>query len=452
MGLRIKLLKNTLGIIGFGMVIALSFFIISDVEKTFVAPRHTTVVQVAEYIAAPTPAPLIRYPAMPEPVYDDDMYEDEHEVMDEGNPLPKWLHIGLDNYTNGGEDASPLSNEDLAVWLRQGEGGVAFGDAWFVPSLRPRGVTDEEILNASYTLVRRWSQAGKLYDLIELAHEDTRAFKQDFSAYIAALTGEAAGLDMHIMYHGGDFEVLSSNGSYIFMDDGHLWTQERIISFVEYMDAAIEFVRYRFTMGNTDNIRVTLYPFGVVNIPDAIAEMADAFEWDAPNVNFVSGDEITLAGTARFGPWAISHEVAHILLFREFPMYRPPIWVCEGMAMLGEMLFRDEFEGTRPYRVNVPLVSNIDNLARRGDGHTLPLDDGYEDFGRNSWTYDDAGSFVLYLYRRFGIEALLQMFTSDNYSQFDMAHDIFGRELEELMNSWREFLWPDGEPDGWWIR
>jgi len=31
-----------------------------------------------------------------------------------------------------------------------------------------------------------------------------------------------------------------------------------------------------------------------------------------------------------------------------------------------------------------------------------------------------------------------------------MAQQLFDMELEELIYSWRGFLWPDGEPAGWW--
>ncbi|MCL2377858.1 MAG: hypothetical protein FWC77_01895 [Defluviitaleaceae bacterium] len=547
MGIRIKLIKNTLGIIGFGMVIVLSFFIISDVEKTLNIGYGASIIPVV-YVDMPEPLfPVYAQPAMPRPpavpepvpriniiategyfaqngypltafvmlgeqelsfhlaedVNADDALITIHSIMEvfdmayeafagryfyeyflvagSGNisarrinynlanpfhgtltylyfaqsqsyPLPKWLCMGLENYLMGSGNALPLSNEDLAEWLGQDAGGVPFGDAWLVSSLSPVGVTYGEILNAAYTLVRRWSQAGELYNIVRLAQADTRAFAAYLNDYIGLLTGCDDVLAMHFLYKFGAFDVMAEHGEYRFVIDGYVWTLARIVNLIEYMDAAIGFVSYRFAMGNTDSIRVTLYPFGAGNVPDAIAEMADMFDWEANSVNFVSGDKITLAGVARFGPWAISHEVAHILLFREFPEYRPPTWVCEGMAVLGEILFRDAFEGIRPYRFSVPMLSNIDALSRSGAGHTLPLFYGEAGFGRNSWTYDDAGSFVLYLYNNYGIEALLEMFRTDNYSQFDRAVEIFGKGLEELMYSWREFLWPNGEPADWWSR
>jgi len=367
-------------------------------------------------------------------------------------PLPKWLCIGLKNYLIAGSGAVPFSNEDLAVWLNQSEGSPSFGDAWLIPSLGPRAVTYDEISNAAYTLVKRWFQAGELYEFVRLAQTDTRAFAAYFNAYIAELAGSETVSDVHFLYRFGDFKAVTGHGSYIFVCDGYTWALSRVLLFIEYMDAAIEFVSYRFTIGNTENIRVNLYPFGVINVPYAIAEMAEMFGWEAPEVNFVSNDEITLAGTARFGTWAMSHEVTHMLLFRAFPEYHPPTWIVEGMAVLGELLFRDVFTGVRPYRFNVPTLANIDMLARNGNGHILPFFCDEINFGRNSWTYDDAGSFVLYLYNNFGIEALLKMYRSDNYSQFDKAVEIFERELDELIYSWRGFLWPNSEPADWWSR
>jgi len=365
--------------------------------------------------------------------------------------LPMWLCMGIESYLTAG-GAAPLSNEDLVGWLSQGTAGLPFGDAWLVDSFKPRGMTREEIADAAYTIVRRWSIAGGLGDMVRLAQSDTRAFATVFNAYIAELTACETVSPLHVLYKFGDFKVVTAYSGYVFVDDGYAWGWPRVLIFIEYMDAAIKYVSYRFAIDYVNNIQVTLYPFGVTDIPDAIAEMAYMFGWDAPEVNFVSSDAITLAGTARFGTWAMSHEVAHILLFRMFPDYDPTTWMSEGMAVLGELLFRGAFTGVRPYRFNVPTMSNIDMMSRGGGGHVLPFFDDEYAFGRNSWTYEDAGSFVLYLYNNFGIEALLEMYRSDNYSQFDMAVEIFGKELEELMYSWRSFLWPGGEPAGWWTR
>jgi len=126
--------------------------------------------------------------------------------------------------------------------------------------------------------------------------------------------------------------------------------------------------------------------------------------------------------------------------------------MSEGMAVLGELLFRDAFEGAKPYRFTVPRLSNIDAMSRNGGGHSLPFFYGEATFGRENWTYDDAGSFVLYLYNNFGIEALLKMYKSDNCSQFEMALEIFGQELDELIYRWRRSLWSGNEPVGWWSR
>jgi len=89
-------------------------------------------------------------------------------------------------------------------------------------------------------------------------------------------------------------------------------------------------------------------------------------------------------------------------------------------------------------------------LARNSSGHLLPLLDNEYMFGRDRWTYDEAGSFTFYLYNRFGMEYLLALYLSDNYNQLEIAYDIFGIELTDLMYSWRGFLWPSGEPEDWW--
>ena len=550
MEFRKKSLKNFFGLVGFSVVIVLSFFIISDIEKTYTLWYSTELVSAAveetpmpPALSAPPVQALLqapRPPAVVEPLPRVNILDAEYHLASKGypltafvefgegqlrfhmaegvdvglaqltivsimevfdaayelfpggyfydyflvadcgnipnrrisysfaeapcrvaivylyfarqHPLPMWLCMGLENYIMGGGNASPLSNEDLAMWLGQGAGVASFGDAWLVPLMGPRDITQDDMRNAAYTLVRQWSQAGELYDIVRLAQGDMRAFAAYFGAYTERLVGSDAGSDLYFLYRFGSFEVITALGNYVFVNDSHVWTWATVSSYVGYMDAAIEFVRYRFLISNTDSVRVTLYPFDVANIPDAIAEMAYMFEWDALDVNFVSGDEVTLVNVSRFGPWAISHEVAHILLFREFGWHRPSAWLCEGMAMLGEMLFRDDFEGARPYRFTVPLLTNIDAMSRGGRGHILPFLGDDTTFGRDSWTYDDAGSFVLYLYNGYGIEALLEMFRSDSYSQLDMAVEIFGRELDELMYNWREFLWPNGEPAGWWGR
>ncbi|MCL2404233.1 MAG: hypothetical protein FWC92_01670 [Defluviitaleaceae bacterium] len=544
MEFHLKSLKNIFGIAVFCAVIVLSFFIISDIEKTFTLWYSTGVVPVAyddmtghtatvqSFPPAPRPPAIIEplprimihdaedyfaYKGYPLTAYVEfgndrlrfhlsrdvdigyaqltishiiEVFDTIHEsftghfcdfyiVADSSDlpnrrvnyklatafvsggitylffvgqyPIPVWLSVGLENYLMGG-DVPPLSNECLAIWLQQGTGGPPHGDAWFMSSLRQSDITHDEILAAAYTIVRRWSQAGELYDFVRLAQTDTRAFGVAFSEYISQLTGQDAAMGMHVLYKFGNFAVVTPYGSYTFIGDGYVWTWARVLSFTAYMDAAIDYVSYRFFVNNSDGISVTLYPFGASTIPYAIAEMAYTFGWDIADINFVADDKITLAGTARFGTWAMSHEVAHILLFREFIGYHPASWMVEGMAVLGELLFRDSFEGVKPYRFNAPLLSNIDAKARHGNGHVLPFFCDEETFGRASWTYDDAGSFVLYLYNNYGIEALLEMYRSDNYSQFDMAIEIFGKELSDLIYNWRMFLWPNGEPTGWWSR
>lgn len=535
--------KNIVGIIGFSMVIVLSFFIISDVEKTHSIWHNPGLTQVVyedtptPYMHAVLPAPrpsavighlprimmleateYFAYKGYPitavvelgrhslnfhvaegislgcaqlaiDSIMEifDALYEafpaqhfwDFYLVTDDGSipsrrinynfakapdsgvitymyfvgryPIPMWLSMGLENYMMGGEIA-PLSNECLAAWLAHDAEGIPVGDAWLLPAIGPGGAYEGDFLNAAYTIVRRWSHTGELYDRVRLAQADNRVFLADFNAYVTEFTGNPALSDVHVLYRFGDFEVVTEHGSYIFVNGGYIWTWPRVLSFIEYMDAAINYVSTRFDISHTDNIRVTLYPFGVSNIPSVIKEMAEMFGWNALEVNFVANDKITLAGTARFGTWAMSHEVTHLLLFREFANYHPATWMVEGMAVLGELLFRESFEGTKTYRFNAPLLSNIDDKSRNGTGHTLPFLYGEETFGRETWTYDDAGSFVLYLYNNYGIDALMAMYRSDNNSQFDMALEIFGKELEELIYSWREFLWPNGEPAGWWSR
>jgi len=341
-----------------------------------------------------------------------------------------------------------LTRDQLALMLNATEGTAPFGDAWLIPEMKPSdslfGLND-----ISYSLVRGWSDAQLLAEFVQLAQTDIHSFRLRFGEYVNALTNS----NQHqwlILYQGSNLKVLTNQGSYIFVCDGHRWTWPRVDSFVQYMDSATEFIRKYFHITNTDSIRVNLYPFGVINIPASIAEIADAFGWDASDVNFVAYDEITLAGTSSHGTWAMSHEVAHLLLFREFPHYHPHTWLVEGMAVLGELLFRDSFEGYMNYRFTVPTLANINTLARNATGHSLPLYYGEYTFGNYRWTYDQVGSFMLYLYNRFGIEALLELYQSDNYSQFEIAYDLFSISLADLINSWRGFLWPEGEPEGWW--
>jgi len=364
-------------------------------------------------------------------------------------PLPWWLCIGLEHYLQSNEEVSLLTVEELTATLRPQSNAMPFGDAWFIPALAPRNPSGD-IGDIGYTLVKSWSQADVLYDMIREAQTDAYRFILSFNEYKNGLLQSSDLPATQVLYRFGDFKVITSQGGYIFIDDDYEWTLARVNSFIRYMDDAIMFIRDYFQITNPYRIPVTLYPFGVINVPDSIAELAYAFGWDAPDVNFVTNDEIILASTSRFGTWAIPHEVAHILLFREFPAYRPPTWMVEGMAVLGEILFRDAFTGTRTYRFNVPTVANIDALARNSSGHILPLHYGEDTFGRDMWTYDEAGSFVLYLYNNFGIETLLAMYKSNNYNQFEIAKEIFGASLDDLLLSWRRFLWPTGEPADWW--
>jgi len=364
-----------------------------------------------------------------------------------GYPLPWWLCIGLEAYITGCDDVKLLDDEYLALALQPSSGGVPFGDAWFVPSLAPQ---NPQINNIAYTMVRAWAEAEELYAIIRFAQTDTHAFAINFNEDIANLAGLEDFPPLQFFYQFGDIKIITPQGGYIFVYNDYEWDWARIDSFIQYMEASIEFIRDHFHITNTERIRVTLYPFGVINVPDSIAYLAYIFGWDAPDVNFVTNDEIILASTSRLGTWAIAHEVTHIMLFREFPTYRPATWMVEGMAVLGEILFRNDFDGTRTYRFSVPTVDNINNLARNSSGHILPLLENEYSFGREVWTYDEAGSFLLYLYNRFGMEPLLAFYLSNNDNQFEMAYELFGEGLVDLMTSWRGFLWPTGEPEGWW--
>jgi len=363
------------------------------------------------------------------------------------HPLPWWISIGLEAYLLESSSVNLLSSDDLKQVLTSTN--VPFGDAWFVPSLVPQGLSSN-INDIAYTLISTWSQDQVLYDYVRLAQSDTHSFAIKLNDYISTITEAEVHTPLQFKYQFGDFKVITMYAGYVFVDDEYSWTWARVYDFVQYMEEAIGFVRTYFNITNMDQIHVTLYPFGVINIPASIVDLAYILGWDAPDVNFVTNDEIILASTSRLGTWAIAHEVTHLMLFREFPANRPATWMVEGMAVLGEILFRDHFEGERNYRFNVPTTGNINTLARDGSGHRLPIEYDEYDFGRDGWTYDEVGSFVFYLYNRFGMEPLLEMYQSSNDNQFEIALDIFDEELMDLINSWRASLWPNGEPRGWW--
>ncbi|MCL2361870.1 MAG: hypothetical protein FWC73_08680 [Defluviitaleaceae bacterium] len=363
--------------------------------------------------------------------------------------LPWWLSIGLESYLQEDGEKDLLTGEELIQALTPGRDNLPFGDAWFIASLAPTN-SSHDIHDIAYSLVSNWSENEVLYDFIRLAQSDTIGFVSKLNEYIAALTDTEPLAPLQFKYRFGDFEVMTGYGGYIFVRDNYEWTWPRVISFIDYMESSIGFIREHFLITNTDRIPVTLYPFGVINIPASIAALADTLGWDAPDVNFVTNDEIILASTSRFGTWAIAHEVTHIMLFREFPAYRPATWMVEGMAVLGEILFRDYFTGQQTYRFNVPTTANIDSLARNSSGHLLPVNYDEYSFSRDVWTYDEVGSFVFYLYNRFGMEPLLELYRSNNETQFEMALELFDEELDELMDSWRAHLWPSGEPRDWW--
>jgi len=326
-----------------------------------------------------------------------------------------------------------------------------FGDAWYISSMRPNGVSAYSMCDISYTIITRWSQAGTLSDKVALAQDDTHAFGISAYTYILGLIGRQAYLPLQILYQEGDILVITQQGEYIFVCNNHDWTWERVSSFIRYMDASLAFVRDHFLIQSDERVSITLYPYSVIDIPCSIADMADVFGWDAEDVNFATAEEIILASTLRFGTWATAHEAVHLFLFREFPWYQTPTWIVEGIAVLGELLFRESFDGARTYRFRVPMVNTIDDLSRNRSGHYLPLHYNEENFGRsNLWTYDDVGSLFLYLYNRFDIEPLLDFYRTDNNTQFEQALELFGYSLEELIYSWRTFLWPNGEPEGWW--
>jgi len=367
--------------------------------------------------------------------------------------LPAWLASGIEDYVNN----SGTQIDDLAAWLTTNACPTRplFGDAFFIPSfnLYPNHDTVRAV---AYTIVRQLSDAGELWDWVDLAQSDRYEFTTQSNAFFEELSGVSHENAKDFFYHFGTFEIWTEHGQYFYVWHGYDWPWEQVQRYNEYMDFSIQFVREWLDWHEPERVKVELNPFNGQN-SEYIMTFLLAERWDEALVDYgnFGGANLAIVTHARDGLWALTHEVIHAI--HSLKNAAAPTWVIEGLAMAGEAVFRQRYyEFVRSLDVyDFDMVTTPEWLRLYtlvAASHPFFFVRGTEQtFGKYEWGYEDSGSFVLFLYENFDHEQFLYYVANTGiWNQVDVFYRTFGTTIEEALYEWRNYLWPCGEPDGWW--
>ena len=371
--------------------------------------------------------------------------------------LPAWLASGIEDYLLQPAEAAAMTRDDLALWLQinKAPGMPLFGDAFFVGSF---GFYDAAVVrNIAYTTVRLLSEEGVLWDWVSLALADREGFIQKANGFFRSLAGSSHEVTTNFFYHFGTVEIWTPYGIYNYIAHGYDWPWEQVQGYNKYMDAAILFVREWLEFDEPGRITVELNPFSSrnTNYP-VIFQTAMITHGEVLGLygNFGYSGKVLLTN-ASYGLYVLTHEIVHAIHLQI--TNAAPAWVTEGLAVAGESLFRQRYydfiENLQVYHLHysrtldsihlfVLIAEGLDFFFRMGTEPT---------FGRLDWTYEDAGSFFTFLYRNYSRRQFLYFISNaTSWNQHDLAYNTFGKTLEEIMYDWRNYLWPCGEPEGWW--
>ena len=375
--------------------------------------------------------------------------------MDAHTPLLAWLSIGIEDYLMESGIPNYLPADELVQWLVENTvyPNPPFGDAWFIPAFI-RATGPNQARDAAYTLVRRWSEGGTLHDAVKQAMDNCLQFFEDTAAYLDALTGGQLGIPaVHYRYHFGDFEIWTAQARYFFHGNVGSWQWRWVKEALEYMDAATFYARELIQIDHDNRITVDLHP-SVIDMGVLFYHFPHFQEWKERYrlVSTALGfPNLVILAPAATNLHFFTHEAIHAFALSINYDIWAPTWLEEGLAVFGEAIIRENFEGNLPYTPwRGRQLSHLHNMARtRGGGLTL-LSHTYM-YGRTGWRYEDAGSLVLFMYNQYGIDAVIEYYRRIIPGQDSaIAEEVFGKPLGEIILNWRAYLWPDGEPEGWW--
>jgi len=372
--------------------------------------------------------------------------------------LPAWLSSGIEDYLLESNDAEAMEKDDLILWLQSNVSTEKplFGDAYFAGSFNFYHDSGA-IRDIAYTVVRILSDDGVLWDWVRLAQTDRDAFSKQANAFFESLIGNTHEVKNNFFYHFGSIEIWTPYGMYNYIEHGYAWPWEQVNAFNRYMDASILFVRNWLEFDEPGRVTVELNPFCSQNSEfiRIFQSDADRFGEDWELYGNFGMPGIAILTNASYGLYILTHEVVHAIHLQIAEV--TPVWITEGLAMAGESLFRERYFDFIDYLqvYDFYYAITLDCLhfyTLLAEGFYFLFTMGTEPtFGRTQWTYEDAGSFIVYLYRNFPAEQFLYFISNATVrNQRNLAYNIFGKPLEDIMYEWRKYLWPCGEPYGWW--
>ncbi|MCL2188702.1 MAG: hypothetical protein FWC16_05405 [Defluviitaleaceae bacterium] len=341
--------------------------------------------------------------------------------------IPMWFASGLEDYFLQSTCVSYIEALELTQWLYA---HPHFGDIWFVRRFNePEAI--EMARNIAYTLVRRWSSAGILFDMAEALVYSRYALEDALASYIKTLTQHNLDAPGRLFfYHFGDFEVSTPQGIYFFKTRLTL-SREELYEYIEYMDAGSIFTRDLFQVGDerkaVTHIHPGFIPFDFYRIPNT------------EHRNFLRyGFAIGNIAVWPMG-WRANHvhEIVHVYLDR---VGFPPVWLVEGMAMMGEVKWR--YYEYNPLPTTNPRSSLLDELVVQNRMRS-PLWGISRHYPESIFqTYQQSGSFVTFLYHNFGMEKLLALYAAVSHYGNSAPHvyTIFGYTLDDLIDDWQRHL------------
>jgi hypothetical protein len=334
------------------------------------------------------------------------------------------------------EDAVFLSDEELKQWLYENAHGnnPPFGDFWFARQLTVDPEARNEARNVAYTLVRKWSDAGQLREMLFSAMASKYRINEALTDYIGTLveyTGNEAG---HLyFYNFSDIEVSTEQGRYIFKETySRIWMRDDgqrsvIQEYVNYMDAGSVFLREFLHVKDQTRAVTHIYPFLIPTINYALTN-PELYGWGFARGNYAVLGYATLQ--------AFIHELTHIYMGR---VGHPAPWLVEGMTNLSEAKWFLSDLNPRP-NLSHPY-EDLNNKVMRNQGSRLPYFADGSPYNRTFRTYEDGGSFVTFLYETFGMEKLLEFYAHANYmNNTPLTRRIYGYTMDELIYQWQLHL------------
>lgn len=367
--------------------------------------------------------------------------------------LPLWICGGISNWKMN-EGRVYLSNEQIEDWFQSNNerGWTPFGDAWFTPYMSNTGGDIEGAFNVAYTLVLQ------LYEKNALVEWD--------EALLGSLPLSLSTCLQNPIFTAKSPYILVAETPYArYHFNTMAWTFLEIRDKISLFDRCIIFV--------SDFLEITLdspleiYFLAKEEQPMVPPIAAGRVNIETGNIYIYRHEEPENNVLEYFYAYILAHEITHMLLFNEFGFTEllPGMAkdsrdiqaiLAEGMAEFVAYSFIQYLGGNYRYvmidhelKMEMLVLSDtaslLDAIAYfevtgfefiEGWRRRLPLMFGEaSDFLSEHDTYAQAGSFVQFLYNRYGLSNLLMVY--DDYRRVEEMFEMNWNELAEL---WQNHL------------